>query len=81
MMKLSWERIKEAFEGQWVELVRCDWDWDDAHPSWGVIRHHHDDRRGLLELIQASGSVEGSIIIHVSVVHPVLRRVDAVAAL
>ena len=46
--KLSWEEIRNDFSGHWVELVDCDWDWNDANPSSARVRNFSADRKKLI---------------------------------
>jgi hypothetical protein len=46
--KLSWEDIRNSFSGLWVELVDCDWDWDDANPRSARVRNYSPDRKKLI---------------------------------
>lgn len=65
MAKIPWSRIREAFSGEWVELVDCAWKGDSLHPKAGIVRHHSADRRDLLKKIRETGSIEGSVVIFV----------------
>ena len=65
MAKIPWSRIREAFEGEWVELTEYSWKPDQIHPSAGKIRHHSSCRSTLLSSISRSGKIEGAVILFV----------------
>lgn len=63
--KVPWSQIKEIFGGEWVELVRYEWEWDRPHPKWAVVRNHAGDRKELLSLIEEEGEVSGSVVLYI----------------
>lgn len=65
MAKIPWSRIREAFDGEWVELVDCSWLSSSLQPAAGKIRFHSTSRSALLAQIAAAGPVQGSIILFV----------------
>jgi hypothetical protein len=65
MAQIPWSRIREAFDGEWVELTRYAWKPESLHPQAGSIRHHSPNRRELLKMIARSGRVEGAVILFV----------------
>jgi hypothetical protein len=65
MAQIPWSRIREAFEGEWVELTTYSWKPENIHPHAGRIRHHSPNRRELLKMIARSGRVEGSVVLFV----------------
>jgi hypothetical protein len=65
MAKIPWSRIREAFGGEWVELVECSWRADSLQPRAAVVRHHSPSRNDLLKTICRFGHVEGSVVIFV----------------
>jgi hypothetical protein len=65
MAQIPWSRIREAFEGEWVELTTYSWKPENIHPHAGRIRHHSPNRRELLKMIARSGRIEGSVVLFV----------------
>lgn len=65
MAKTPWSRIREAFDGEWIELVDCAWSRTAAHPSAGRVRHHNASRRELLKMIARAGRLENSVVLFV----------------
>jgi hypothetical protein len=72
MAKIPWSRIREAFAGEWVELVDYAWRPDALHPRAGAVRHHSTNRAELLQAIQRSGQVRGSVVLFVGASVPSL---------
>ena len=66
---IAWSKLKNFFEGQWVELVEYKWDWNAAAPSCARIRHHATDRSELLELIRRDKKVPGSVVLFIGAQH------------
>jgi hypothetical protein len=65
MAQIPWSRIREAFDGEWIELVHYSWKPESLHPHAGRIRHHSPNRRELLKMIARSGRIEGSVVLFV----------------
>lgn len=65
MAKIPWSRIREAFEGEWVELTEYSWKIENIHPHAGKVRHHSPSRSDLLKHIASSGQVEGSVVLFI----------------
>jgi hypothetical protein len=65
MAQIPWSRIREAFEGEWVELTTYSWKPENIHPHAARIRHHSPNRRELLKMIARSGRIEGSVVLFV----------------
>lgn len=65
MAKIPWSRIREAFDGQWIELIDCAWKHNGINPSAGRIRHHSASRVELLKMIARSGRKDGSVVLFV----------------
>ena len=59
--KLSWNQIRRNFSGQWVELVDCDWDWNDANPRSAKVRNFSPNRKKLI-----SKNNKDSVILYIS---------------
>lgn len=70
MAKIPWSRIREGFDGEWVELVDCSWANNGFHPAAGRVRHHSASRMELLKMIARSGRTEGSIVLFVGPLLP-----------
>jgi hypothetical protein len=49
--KLTWEEIKQQYDGEWVELVDCDWDDSEQDPRSGIVRVHSKDKKEFRKLI------------------------------
>jgi hypothetical protein len=65
MAKIPWSRIREAFDGEWIELVECSWNGRASHPSAGHVRHHSPSRVELLKMIARSGRKDGAVVLFV----------------
>lgn len=63
--KLSWDQIKNFFEGHWVELTDFEWEWEKAHPSKALVRHCSTDRNELMSLIKRDGESENSVVLFI----------------
>jgi hypothetical protein len=70
MAKIPWSRIREAYAGEWVELVEFSWKPECLHPHAARIRHHSPNRKQLLERISATGRVSGSVVLFVGPATP-----------
>ena len=79
--RMSWNRIKELFEGEWVELVDFDWEWTSSFPRLARVRNHASDRAELMSLIDVQGSLENSVVLYVGAAASVVSRDSTVAAL
>lgn len=80
--KMSWNKIKQLFDGEWVELVEFDWEWSSPFPRTARVRQHAPDRAELLELIGDSDAArKNSIILYVGAAAAALNRESSVAAL
>jgi hypothetical protein len=65
MAKIPWSRIREAFDGEWVELVDCAWVEKAMQPSAGHVRNHSASRVELLRMIAKAGRVDGAVVLFV----------------
>jgi hypothetical protein len=79
--RMSWNRIKELFEGEWVELIDFDWEWTSSFPRLARVRNHASDRAELMSLIEAQGSIENAVVLYVGAAASVVNRDSSVAAL
>ena len=70
MAKIPWSRIREAFEGHWVELTDCAWKSGGIHPQAAKVRHHSSCRKDLLEQIARAGRIDGSVVLFVGPAFP-----------
>jgi len=76
MAKIPWSRIREAFDGEWVELVECAWHSNSLQPAAGKVRFHNKNRGALLAQIRAAGRQEGSVILFVGPSLPAIQMHD-----
>lgn len=65
MAQIPWSRIREAFDGEWVELTNYSWKTECLHPHAGRVRHHSPNRRELLKMIARSGRIDGAVVLFV----------------
>jgi len=65
MAKIPWSRIREAFDGEWVELTEYSWKPHSIHPHAAKVRHHSASRNELLAQIARSGTVEGAVVLFI----------------
>ncbi len=79
--RLSWSKLQDSFEGEWVELIDFEWNWTLAHPIWARVRHHASDRNELLSKIEQSGKVPGSIVFYMGAHNTFLRMHERNASL
>jgi len=70
MTKIPWSHIREAFSGEWVELVDYTWRGESLYPQAASIRQHSPDRAKLLRMIARAGRVEGAVVIFVGAALP-----------
>ena len=79
--RLSWSRIKDFFQGEWVELVDFEWEWGKSNPRWAVVRYHASDRNQLMRKIQMSGERSDSIVLFIGPTESVIQLEALVANL
>jgi hypothetical protein len=79
--RMSWNRIKELFAGEWVELVDFDWEWSSSFPRAARIRNHASDRSELMSLVEAQGRGTNSVILFVGAASSFVNRESSIAAL
>ncbi len=77
MAKIPWSRIREAFDGQWIELVDSIWDPHSTRPVAGKIRHFGETRSELIKKIANSDQIDDSVVLFVGPSLPPLRMKDA----
>jgi len=71
---MRWQKIKEVFKGQWVELANFEWDWDSAVPTTAQVVHHAQDREELLQMIEESGAAQDGVILYVGDTQPMIEH-------
>lgn len=76
MAKTPWSRIREAFDGEWIELVDCAWCQNSLQPKAGTVRFHSPSRKDLLNKIATAGRMEGSVILFVGPSLPAVQMHD-----
>ncbi|MFO0416193.1 MAG: hypothetical protein ACK5Y6_02795 [Pseudomonadota bacterium] len=76
MARVPWSRIREAFDGEWVELVNCSWPADSLQPAAGTVRCHSSSRAGLLKEIAKLGRVADSVVLFVGPSLPAIQMHD-----
>jgi hypothetical protein len=79
MAKMPWSRIREAFEGHWVEITEYAWKAESIHPQAAKVRHHSPCRKELLEQIAKSGRLDGSVVLFVGPALPGIYTSSATA--
>ena len=72
MAKIPWSRIREAFEGEWIELTNYAWKPEHLHPDAGHVRNHNSNRKELLKTIARLGRVDGAVVLFVGSSLPVI---------
>jgi hypothetical protein len=65
MAKIPWSHIREAFAGEWIELVEYSWKGESLYPQAAVVRHHSANRGELIRKIAQSGRVDGAVVLFV----------------
>ena len=81
LARLPWQKIVEAYCGEWVELIQYRWDLDAPFPKWGVVRNHHSNRSELLASVNMGRKYPESLILHIQEYHPLVRREETIPAL
>jgi hypothetical protein len=76
MAKIPWSRIREAFDGEWVELIDCAWRSSSLQPAAGKVRFHNKSRTALLAQIKAAGRQDGAVILFVGPSLPAVQMHD-----
>jgi hypothetical protein len=80
MAKIPWSHIREAFAGEWVELVEYSWKGESLHPQAAIVRHHSANRSELLRKIAKSGRVDGAVVLFVGPSFPAFLTSAATSA-
>ena len=76
MAKIPWSQIREAFDGEWVELTDCAWGATSLQPSAAHVRFHSKNRKDLMTLIARAGRREGSVVLFVGPSLPAIEMSD-----
>jgi hypothetical protein len=76
MAKIPWSRIREAFDGEWVELVDCAWHNNSLQPAAGRVRFHATSRIELMRKIASASPNEGSVVLFVGPDLPAIEMRD-----
>lgn len=79
--RMSWNRIKELFAGEWVELVDYDWDWNSAFPRSARVRRHASDRNELMAQPATGASSDAPVVLFVGAAAAVVNHESSLAAL
>jgi hypothetical protein len=80
MAKIPWSYIREAFTGEWVELVEYSWKGDSLYPQAAVVRHHSTNRGELIRKIARSGRIDGAVVLFVGSALPAFLASNAASA-
>lgn len=68
--KLTWDEIKQQYDGQWVELIDFDWDEAEPDPQAGVVRCHSKDRKEFHRLILQDPVPAEAALVYVGEIFP-----------
>lgn len=60
--KLTWQQIKQQYDGEWVELIDFEWDMTEPDPSSGVVRVHAKDRKEFHRLAMQDPPAESAVV-------------------
>jgi hypothetical protein len=60
--RLSWEKIKELYDQQYVELVSYDWPEEEIHPRSGIVRAHSSDRAEFYRQVGKDSPIDSAIV-------------------
>ncbi len=58
--KLTWNEIKQKYDGEWVQLVDYDWDDSEPYPSAGVVSVHAPTRKQFDQLSKESSAYDAA---------------------
>lgn len=50
--KLTWDEIKQRYDGEWVQLIEHEWDKTEPDPQSGVVRVHSKDAKEFHRLVK-----------------------------
>lgn len=60
--KLTWEEIKQRYDGEWVELIDFEWDETQPDPQAGIVRFHARDAKEFHRLIKENPIVDAALV-------------------
>jgi hypothetical protein len=70
--RLSWNSLREAFKGQWVEITDYHWESNSPYPKWARVGRFASDRETLLSALREAES-DDALILFVGSVGSVIR--------
>jgi hypothetical protein len=70
--RLAWSQIRDFFEGHWIELVDVEWSDRSLFPHRARVRNFATDRSSLLEMISQSKKQEGTVVLYVGNMSPLI---------
>jgi hypothetical protein len=76
MTKIPWSQIREAFDGEWVELTDCTWGATSLQPTAARVRFHNANRSDLMAMIEAAGRKDESVVLFVGPSLPAIQMHD-----
>lgn len=77
MARIPWSQIREAFDGEWVELTDCRWGSTPHHPAAARVRFHNSNRQHLMAMIAKAGREGDSVVFFVGPSLPAIQMRDA----
>ena len=77
MARIPWSQIREAFDGEWVELTDCRWGSTSPHPAAARVRFHNSNRQDLMSMIAKAGRADDSVVLFVGPSLPAIQMRDA----
>ena len=60
--KLTWQEIKQHYNGEWVELVDFDWNMTEPDPQAGIVRVHSKDRNEFNKLAMQDPPTNSAVV-------------------
>jgi hypothetical protein len=76
MARIPWSKIREAFDGEWVELTDCSWGTASLQPTAARVRFHNSSRANLMTMIERAGRKDGSVVLFVGPSLPAIPMSD-----
>jgi len=76
MARIPWRQIREAFDGEWVELVNCTWGATSLQPTAARVRFHSSNRTELMAMIDRAGRKDASVVLFVGPSLPAIQMND-----
>ncbi len=74
--KLPWSKIREAFDGEWVELTDCTWGSTSLQPNAARVRFNNTSRSNLMKMIERAGRKDDSVVLFVGPSLPAIQMHD-----